>query len=100
MHDASQIWYHVLPVFLAEFHSLPTSTNYLNISITMSTAWNVIFYDTLAEYVQQYIEAREDPFACIQILKDCGNDITKSSLHKEQVIDLPQHLCRVSFSYY
>lgn len=84
----------------AEFYTLPTSTNYLNISITMSTHWDVLFYDTLAEYVEQYIEACGDPFARIQILKDCRDEITESPLHKKQTINLPEHLCMVSFSYY
>jgi len=58
------------------------------------------FFNTLAEYVQQYIEACGDPIAREKILNDCKEDITKSALHEEQAIELPQHLCWVSILFY
>lgn len=64
----------------------------------MSTDWSILFDQTLAEYVQQYIEAYGDTAARVQILKDCEEDITKSTLHEEQVIELPQHLRWASIS--
>jgi hypothetical protein len=64
----------------------------------MSTNWSVVFEKTLAEYVQQYIEAQGDSAARAQVLKNCQEDIIKSPLHKEQTIELPQHLCWVSIS--
>jgi hypothetical protein len=64
----------------------------------MSTNWSVVFDKTLAEYVQQYSEAYGDIAARAQVLKDCQEDITNSSLLEEQVIDLPQLLCQVSIS--
>ena len=66
----------------------------------MSTSWNVLFYESLAEYVQLYVEARGDPAARAKILKDCGNSIMMSPLHGEQVIDLPEHLYRVRISHH
>ena len=64
----------------------------------MSNNWSVLFHKTLAEYVWQFVEARGDPAARAQVLKDCQKDITKSPLHEEQVIELPQHLQLVSIS--
>lgn len=66
----------------------------------MSTHWSTLFDETLAKYVQQYIEAYGDKAACAQVLEDCKEDITKSSLHEEQDIELPEHLCSVSISLY
>ena len=66
----------------------------------MSTNWSILFHETLAEYIQQYLRAHRDPAACAQILKDCWKDITKSSLLEEQVIELPEHLCLVSILFY
>jgi hypothetical protein len=66
----------------------------------MSTDWTVLFHETLAKHVQEYIEARGDPAARAQILNNCGEDITKSPLHGEQVIELPQHLCSVSIPFH
>ena len=64
----------------------------------MSTNWSILFDKTLAEYVQQYSKAYGDIAARAQVLKDCQEDITRSPLHEEQVIDLPQLLCQVSIS--
>jgi hypothetical protein len=64
----------------------------------MSINWSVVFYPTLAEYVQQYIEAQGDPAARAQVLKKCQEDIVKSPLHDGQTIELPQHLDWVSIS--
>src|SRR6267154_2959493 len=69
-----------------------TLVNYPNIFIVMSTNWSILFHETLAEYVQQYIGARGDLAARVQILKDCQKDIAESTLHEEQVIELPDHL--------
>jgi hypothetical protein len=64
----------------------------------MSTNWSILFDSTLAKYVWQYNEVYGDIAAHAQVLKDCQEDITKSPLHEEQVIDLPQLLCQVSIS--
>lgn len=64
----------------------------------MSTDWRVIFDKTLAEYVQQYIKAQGDLSARLLVLRNCKEDITKSPLHDEQTIDLPERLCWVSIS--
>lgn len=64
----------------------------------MSADWYVIFFETLAEYAQLYIEACGDPAARAQILKDCQDVITKSPLLKNQAIELPQLLYWVSLS--
>jgi hypothetical protein len=77
---------------------LPIQPQY--ISIIMSTDWRVIFDKTLADYVQQYIEARGDSDTRAQILKDCGENIVKSPLHDKQAIELPKDLCWVSISFY
>ena len=70
--------------------------------------WTSIFFETLDEHVQPYIEAYGDLRARAKILKDCTEDITKSPLYDEH-IELPQPLCWVSilftkvpyaFSYY
>jgi hypothetical protein len=66
----------------------------------MSTDWCVLFFECLAEYVQQYIEARGNPAARMQILKDCQVAITKSSLHEDQVVELPEHLHLVRPSFH
>jgi hypothetical protein len=98
-YSASQIWYRNLPENFPLF--LTTTVNYLsNFSITMSTDWSVLFDETLAEYVQQYIEACGDTAARAQVLKDCQEDITKSPLHEEQDIELPEHLCWVSILFH
>jgi hypothetical protein len=65
----------------------------------MSAHWSVIFFETLAEYAQQYIEACGDQAARVQILKDCQEDIAKSPVHKKQDIELPRDLCQVSISF-
>ena len=64
----------------------------------MSTNWSVIFDKTLAEYVQEYSKAYGDIAVHAQVLKNCQEDIKKSPLHEEQVIDLLQLLCQVSIS--
>lgn len=61
----------------------------------MSTNWSVQFDETLAKYLQQYIEARGNTAARTQVLESCQEDITKSPLLKEQNINLPEHLCLV-----
>jgi hypothetical protein len=58
----------------------------------MPNNWSILFHKTLAEYVWQYGETCGNLAACVQVLKDCQKDITKSPLHKEQVIKLLQHL--------
>jgi hypothetical protein len=66
----------------------------------MSADWGVIFYETLAEYVRQYIEARGNPAARTKILKNCGEEISKSASHEEEVIKLPKDLCWVSILFH
>jgi hypothetical protein len=66
----------------------------------MSTHWSVHFDETLAKYVQQYIVAYGDIAARAQVLKDCHEKIVKSSLHEEQVIELPEYLCSVRISFH
>jgi hypothetical protein len=66
----------------------------------MSTDWSILFDETLAEYLQQYIMARGDPATRVQILKDCKENIIKSPLCEEQGIELPEHLCMVSISFH
>jgi hypothetical protein len=98
MCDASHFWYYSFPKSLTLFQTpnLPTISAFF----VMSTNWSVLFYQTLAEYVQQYIEAQGDPAARAQVLKNCQEVITMSSLHKEQSVELPQHLDWVSISSY
>jgi hypothetical protein len=64
--------------------------------------WDVIFYDILAEYAEQYIEARGNPAARAEILEDCAEEITISPLHseKKEKIDLPEDLSEVIFSFH
>jgi hypothetical protein len=64
----------------------------------MPADWAVLFYETLAEYLQPYIQAHGDPAAREAILKDCEDNITNSPLHEEEDIELPEHLCLVSIS--
>jgi len=95
----------IVPQFAEKFYSLlnfPLSvpTSHFNFSTIMSTDWSVLFDETLAKYVQQYIEARGDPDARAQILQNCQKDITESSLHEKQDIELPEHLCRVNIIFY
>jgi hypothetical protein len=66
----------------------------------MSTHWTVPFDETLAEYLPQYIEARGDSVARARVLNDCQEDITKSPLHEEQDIELPQYLRWVSILFH
>jgi hypothetical protein len=68
--------------------------------MSTTTNWSDIFHDTLADYVQEYMEAYGDPVARVQILKDCQIDIIRSPLHEEQTIELPQNICCVSILFY
>ena len=77
--------------------SEPTHCNQLSHFLIMSAHWSVLFDETLAGYVQKYMEAYGNPIARARILKDCREDITKSPLHEERDIELPQHLYWVSF---
>jgi hypothetical protein len=81
------------------FYSLPKSQlPTVSDFFIMSTDWSLIFDETLTKYLQQYIVAEGDSAARAQVLKNCEEDITKSSLHDKEVIELPQHLCWVSIS--
>jgi hypothetical protein len=66
----------------------------------MPADWGVFFYETLAEYLQLYIQAHGDPAACEAILKGCEDNITNSPLHKGGDIELPEHLRLVSISFH
>lgn len=62
----------------------------------MSTQWTEIFFETLAKYVQLYIEACGDPATREQTLMDCEEEIAKLHLHDGQDFELPTDLCWVS----
>lgn len=64
----------------------------------MSTTWSVIFEETLAKYLQLYIEAKGDSAARSQVLKNCQEEIMKSPWHEDKTTNLPQHLNWVSIS--
>lgn len=105
--DLSQIWYHVLHVTCHRygfaicrlsckiFLSFQPSS-----SSTMSAHWSLLFFETLNEYVEQYIEAHGNPAIRAQILKDCGKDVAKLSVDKGHIIKLPKCLSEVSILSY
>jgi hypothetical protein len=64
-------------------------------STDKSTDWSFIFFDTLNEYLQPYIDAYDYPTVRAKILNDCEKEITKSPLHDKQVIGLPENFCWV-----
>ena len=77
---------------LTPFHPLPNNSTSNTLPAIMPD-WSVTFYDTLAEYVQAYIEAEEEVRA--QILITCRDEITESPLLQEQEVELPTSLCLV-----
>jgi hypothetical protein len=66
----------------------------------MSTEWNVVFYETLAEYLNPYKNARGDSAARARIIENCAEEISNSSVVDEENIDLPADLSQVSFSFH
>ena len=66
----------------------------------MSTEWNVLFFDTLDNYIGRFINARGDSVAHEKIVEECRDAIVNSSLNEEQEVELPKKLCLVSILFY